>query len=354
MKRSTTDTSRLNRPANKSSFSLAISIFILTFGIIGVYVFTTSNASTPTTQLETENGTIIGNARNIFDASASNSQAVQFNSSTTDLTMHYTANIGNDQTTAALLGYNLFDVGPTEALINGLPTGVLGLVWLGNMDNAPVGSSCPAPSLTDSQFQADVDSLASNPKVFGFYISDEPHPIVCPNAAIDLKTRSDYIHAHAPGKKVFIVVLDGSNVCPNGAGCEYSALQPSKTGADYIGLDPYPCHFAADGVATVPCDSSVITTKANLAISNGIPANTIVPTFQTFGQSGRTDGKSVYYRMPSPTELTSMINAWASIVPHPAFDYSYSFGVQCGSSCPATQAIINTPSIQTILKNHNQ
>jgi hypothetical protein len=107
-------------------------------------------------------------------------------------------------------------------------------------------------------------------------------------------------------------------------------------------------------VTAVPCDISAITSKVQLAISKGIPVSAIVPTFQTFGQTGRTDGKSVYYRLPTSTELNDMLSAWRSLVPNPAFDYAYSYGVQCStSSCPAPQAIANQPYIQTIMKAHN-
>jgi hypothetical protein len=268
--------------------------------------------------------------------------------------MHYTANIGSDQSQAASLGFNLFDIGPTKASIDALPDGVRAIVWVGNLGNAPVGSSCPAPALTLAEFQAVVDNLKNDPKVFAYYLSDEPHPLVCPDAANDIKIRADYIRANAPTQKSFIVVLDGSNVCSGNLGCEYDALKPSNTHVDYIGLDPYPCHYAADGVTAVPCDISSITTKVNLAISKGIPVSAIVPTFQTFGQAGRSDGKTVYYRLPTTTELTDMINAWHDLVPNPVFDYAYSFGVQCSaSSCPAPQAIANRTEIQAIVQQHN-
>lgn len=270
-------------------------------------------------------------------------------------TLHYTANIGSDQAFAASLGFNMFDIAGSQSnpsglnsRVNALPTGVKALVWVGNLDNAPKGGTCPAPGFSYSQFTAQVDALKNNPRVFGYYLADEPHPSVCPNAASDIKARADYIHSHAPGQKAFIVVLDGYNLCDGNYGCEYAALNPSKTHVDYIGLDPYPCHYDSS-LNPVPCDTSEITDRVNSAIANGIPKSAIVPTFQTFGQAGRTDGGSIYYRLPTTSELTDMINLWHSLVPHPAFDYAYSFGTQ-GTS---PQAIVNHPEIQTIVKNHN-
>jgi hypothetical protein len=226
-------------------------------------------------------------------------------------------------------------------------------VWVGNLDNAPVGSSCPPPGFTYRQFAAQVNALAHNPRVFGYYIADEPHPNVCPSAAKDIKARADYIHLYAPGQYVFIVVLDGDAMCGSDLGCEYRALQPALTDVDYFGLDPYPCLYDSAG-NNVPCDVRMITARVDAAKNNGIPVNAIVPIFQMFGQRGRRDGAYPYYRLPTVSELTAMLATWASLVPHPAFDYSYTFGVQCTTlTCPAPQAIASQPSLQAVVGAHN-
>jgi hypothetical protein len=322
--------------------------------LIGSVLLIAANAATSTATKEAEQGSLSGKSALRSDASASGGSSVLFGSQ--PATLHFTANIGtgSSQTTAAGLGFNLFDIGPTKANIDALPDGVRAMVWVGNLGNAPIGSACPAPALSLVQFQTVVDTLKDDPKVFAYYLADEPHPAVCPNAANDIKVRADYVRTHAPAQKSFIVVLDGSNVCSGNPGCEYDALKPANTHVDYIGLDPYPCHYAADGVTAIPCDVDAITTKVQLAISKGIPVSAIVPTFQTFGQAGRSDGKSVYYRLPTTTELTDMLNVWHDLVPSPAFDYSYTYGVQCSSSsCPAPQAIANQPALQTLIKAHN-
>ena len=277
-------------------------------------------------------------------------------SGSTPVTLHYTTNIGSNQSLALSLGFNLFDVGGSQnnpsgvnTTVNNLPTGVKALVWVGNLDN----TNC-TPGFSYTQFTAQVDALKNNSRVFGYYLADEPHPSICPSAASDILARADYIKAHAPNQKSFILVLDGSNMCGANLGCEYAALAPANTHVDYIGIDPYPCHYAADQVTPVPCDNNVITQRVTSAMANGIPLSAIVPTFQAFGQTGRTDGKSVYYRLPSSSELSNMLNVWAELVPNPAFDYSYTFGVQCSTSCPAPQAISNTPDIQSVLFDHNQ
>jgi hypothetical protein len=274
-------------------------------------------------------------------------------------TLHFAANTSSTVSQAISNGFNLVDVtgstsNPTTTIntLNALPSGVQALVWVGNLDNAPPGSSCPAPGFSDTQFHNLVNALAGNSKVYGYYVSDEPHPSVCPSAAADIAARSDYIHNVAPGQKSFIIVQDGNGICGATLGCEYSVLTPATTHADYIGLDPYPCHYS--GATPVACDNSVIVTKFNTAVSKGISVSAIIPVFQTFGQEGRIDGKSVFYRTPSSSELQSMLDTWASLTPTPAFDYAYTWGAQCTvSSCLSPKALVNQPSLAAVMSAHN-
>jgi hypothetical protein len=258
------------------------------------------------------------------------------------------------------MGFDLLDVaGSTtdpagvNAAVDSLPGDARALVWVGNLDNAPGGSSCPPPGFSWGRFTAQVDALKGNPRVYGYYLADEPHPAVCPTAAADIKARADYIHATAPGQTAFIVVQDGSAACGADLGCEYRALRPATTDVDLVGLDPYPCHYDGSGNA-VPCDDALIVERVQAAVTSGIPASAIVPVFQAFGQHGRKDGKTAYYRMPSVSELSAILRTWGTVVPDPAFDYFYSFGVQCSAAtCPAPQAIVNTPSILHVVQAHN-
>jgi hypothetical protein len=278
----------------------------------------------------------------------------------TSRTLHYAPNVQGNVAHAVGLGFDLIDVDgstsdPTDVnrAVDSLPRRAKALVWVGNLDNAPSGSRCPAPGFTAGQFRAQVEALRSNPRVYGYYVADEPHPTVCPRAAADIRARADFIHAEAPGQKAFIVVAGGS-ICGTDPGCEFRALQPSRTHVDLVGLDPYPCHYDTRGDA-VPCDDSMIAARVEAATANGISSNSIVPVFQAFGQARRTDGKSVYYRMPSAGELSSMLSTWHSLVPDPAFDYFYTFGVQCSArSCPAPQAIVDTPEIRGVVRSHNE
>jgi hypothetical protein len=274
--------------------------------------------------------------------------------------LHAAFNTQGDIADLIALGFNLFDLtgsktNPTStlALVNALPEGTQALVWLGNMGNAPIGQSCTPPGFSDDEFKAQVDILANSPKVFGYNLADEPHPSRCPDAANAIKARSDYIHTHAPGQKTYITILDGSNMCPEGEGCEYHALRPEITHVDLIGLDPYPCHFDSAG-QPVTCDTSKISQRVQVAVANGIPVTAIIPVFQAFGQEGRLDGKTIYYRTPTTAEFQDMLNLWKSLVPNPVFDFVYTWGIQCTeSSCPAPQSLKNHPELQLLIKQYN-
>jgi len=185
------------------------------------------------------------------------------------------------------LGFDLLDTGASRASVDALAPGQRALIWLGNLGNA----DCAAPDYSWTQFTAAVDALAGHPKVFGYFLADEPHPKVCPNAAADIRRRADYIRAHDPSHVSFIVVLDGSNQCDGGYGCEFSALRPAQTHVDLIGLDPYPCNVdnAASGCAYRKIDNIVWRARAC-----GIPASALVPVFQAFGRACRA-GATPYY-----------------------------------------------------------
>jgi len=279
---------------------------------------------------------------------------------TPTLPLHAAFNTQGDISELIALGFNLIDItgsktnpASTLAVVNALPDETQALVWVGNLGNAPKGQKCPPPGFSDVEFKALVDMLANTPKVFGYNLADEPHPSVCPDAANAIKARSDYIHTYASGQKAYITIQDGSNMCPEGEGCEYHALRPEITHVDLIGLDPYPCHFNNAGQA-VRCDTSIISKRVELAIANGIPTSAIVPVFHAFGQEGRLDGKSIYYRTPTTAEFQEMLDLWKSLLPNPIFDFAYTWGIQCTeSSCPAPQGLKNHPELQSLIKQHN-
>src|SRR5438552_10453092 len=122
--------------------------------------------------------------------------------------LHYAPNHNFDSSGSyapARAGFNLADLSGVSTL-NALPSGVKGLVWLGLCNGA------------DSTFINAVKPFVGNPKLFGFYLMDEPDPTgqwnpLCP--AANLLAESDWIHANVPGAKTFIALMNfGSTKSP--------------------------------------------------------------------------------------------------------------------------------------------
>jgi hypothetical protein len=256
-------------------------------------------------------------------------------------TKHYISNTGPDVGAVARLGYDLFDLGPDKSRIDALGPGQQALVWLGNLDN----TNC-RPGYTWSEFQNEVRNLAQDPKVFGYFISDEPHPGLCPNAVRDIRQRADFIRAENPQQKSFIVVMDASRICGSAMGCEYRELNEAITHVDLIGIDPFPC-----GIAT-GCSTAKIDLEVQRAIDAGISVQNIVPVFQVFGQ-GCSPNKTKYYLQPSATQLNVMLAEWHELVPNPAFDFTYTWRSE-GPACPSLdRAAGGSTSLQSVMKKHN-
>jgi hypothetical protein len=257
-------------------------------------------------------------------------------------TAHFTVNLRASYTAARSMGFNVFDLaGSTtnpagvRTKLAALPAGSRAMIYVGAL-----GKSAGAQGFTRAQFQAQVNALATDKRVFGYYIADEPHPILFPSVVAEIAARADYLRARAPLQKSFIVVLDGTNLCHGTIGCEYGALAPLKTHVDIIGVDVYPCQLQA------PCDFNKITQRVNAAIRAGIPRARIAPVYQAFGQEG---GNNSYYRTPTAAELATMLATWKVNVPAPVLDYAYSWGTQA----TAPQALINHPALQSVVTTHN-
>ena len=257
-------------------------------------------------------------------------------------TAHFTANLRGSYTTARSMGFNVFDVsGSTsnpagvKTKLAALPAGSKAMIWVGNL-----GKTAGVQGFTRAQFQAQVNALATDPRVYGYYIADEPHPILFPTVVAEIAARAAYLRAKAPAQKSFIVVLDGTNICKGTLGCEYAALAPLKSHVDVVGVDVYPCHLGA------PCDFAKIPQRVNAAIRAGIPRGQIAPVYQSFGQQGAANP---YYRTPTAAELKLMLGTWKASLPSPLLDYAYSWGTQTSSP----QALINHPELQSVARTHN-
>jgi hypothetical protein len=234
---------------------------------------------------------------------------------------HFITNL-DDSVRPKRLGFNIFDTSATRSDVHGLPRGVKALVWL--------GQKCP--TVADRPFRRTVRRLADLKRVFGYYLSDEPHVADCPGGPLALRSRADFIDKVTDGRQVTFIVLNDD--------ADYRAFRPRVTHVDLFGLDPYPC-----SVANPSCDLSKIDEDVGTAIDAGIRKAEIVPVFQAFGQELTDDP---YYTLPTARQLRDILRRWAELVPHPVFDYTYSWGNQ-GSADPT---LVDAPELQELFTTY--
>jgi serralysin len=243
-------------------------------------------------------------------------------------TLHYTS--GGSASEIAVAGFNLVDIQSVEQL-DALPDGMMGLVWLGE------GSGVTA------SFLAKVSQFIGHPKLFGFFLVDEPDPTGRWNTqatAADLMAESDWIHANLPGAKTFITMMDmGSSANPN----FMNTYNPANTHIDYFGIDPYPVRSESTTV-----DYNMIDRAVAAAVAAGIPLSQIVPVFQAFGGGTYRNDTGGQYVVPTPAQLQIMFDHWQALVPNPAFDYAYAWGSQAGDT-----ALENVLALQQAFLTHN-
>jgi hypothetical protein len=84
--------------------------------------------------------------------------------------------------------------------------------------------------------------------------------------------------------------------------------------------------------------------KVRAAVAAGVPRGRIVPVYQAFGQVGTGDD---YYRLPTPTQMRTLLRTWARVVPHPVMDYTYSWKNQRS----ARPTLVDSPALQTVFRN---
>jgi hypothetical protein len=220
------------------------------------------------------------------------------------------------------LGFTVLDTGHSRAEIRALPKGTQALVWL--------GQDCP--TMADNTFRRQVNRLARNPRVFGYYLSDEPDIVSCPDGPAALASRARYIRQVSNHtQKSFLVMSDSSS---------YHAYRPAVTRVSMVGIDPYPC-----STAHPQCAFGKIKEKVQAALKAGIPIETIVPVYQVFGQENTTDH---YYNLPTADELTTMLDRWAALVTHPKMDYAYGWGNQDS----ANPTLVDSSDLQAVLSSY--
>lgn len=235
--------------------------------------------------------------------------------------LHYTAN-GNFSGNTYLPGKYRFNVADVSGRTT-LPTGVKELVYVGDCSG------------TSSSFKGFVNGFKGDTRLFGFYLVDEPDPSSCSASA--LRAETTYVHSVLPSAKTFIVLQDLSATSSPTFGTQYDNV------VDIFGLDPYPCR------STSGCHYNWIGLSVHKAESQGYPQAKLVPVYQAFGGGSWPDDTGDKYLVPNAIEENTILNTWGSLLPHPVFDYAYSFGVQQGDT-----AIVNDKTLQSVFTAHNK
>src|SRR5256712_3267261 len=137
------------------------------------------------------------------------------------------------QAVVAAHGWNLLDVS-SQSSADQLPGGTRGIMYVGDYDN----STCDW-GVSDLELTAQVAAMAGDPKVAGYYFSDEPDPYACPSAPRQHHARSQLIHGLDPGKMT-VMTMDY-----NSAQASLDQLPLWAGAADSVGLDTYPCSQTA-------------------------------------------------------------------------------------------------------------
>ena len=218
---------------------------------------------------------------------------------------HFASNANFDANGAfapARAGFDIADVSERKQL-DRLPDGVEGLIWVGACAGA------------DENFKAKVDAVIDHPKLYGFYLVDDPDPTgrwrpLCRGDS--LKAETDYIHAKRPEAMTFIALMNlGSSAAP-AFSPDYA---PERTGVDLYGVAPYPCR-----AGWTACDYAMIDRFVAAALASGIPLERVAPTYQTFGSGSWKSDAGGAYRMPSAEELRAMLARWDALAPTPKLD----------------------------------
>ena len=243
-------------------------------------------------------------------------------------TLHYTS--GGSGADIATAGFNLADVSSVDQL-NALPAGMKGLVWLGETNGAT------------ASFVQKVTPFIGNPKVFGFFLVDEPDPTGkwgTYASAENLKAESDWIHSHLPGTKTYITMMSlGTSANPDFS----NTYNPANTHIDYFGVDAYPVRTGGE------VDYSMIDRYVAAAKAAGIPVSQMIPGYQAFGGGNYNTDTGGKYVVPTAAQEQTIIDHFAKLVPSPAFDYAYAWGSQQGDT-----ALGQSAELKAFFLQHNK
>lgn len=231
----------------------------------------------------------------------------------------------------ARAGFNLADVSSKQEL-DALSEGTKGLVWLGQCEGVT------------PRFESVVTAVIDHPKTFGFYLVDDPDPSGRWRSrckASDLRAESDWIHNRRSDAVTFVALMNvGTSATPQFS----SEYRPEASHIDLFGIAPYPCRTEWSR-----CDYEMIDRYVAAIKTAGISLDRVVPTFQTFGGGEWQTDSGGKYRLPTFSEMESMLERWQKFVPKPVFDYAFSWGPQ-----RADQSLASSLELQRVFMRHNR
>lgn len=188
--------------------------------------------------------------------------------------------LNTDDPVTADLGFTAVDVTPSQ--VQDLPETRRGLVWLGGYDR----TRCTLlTSDEELRRQFATYQLASDPRVLGYFIADEPNTDHnCPQSVEQLRARTALVHSLDPDPRRFTL----ANVDDP---AEFAAF---KTTVDVLATDPYPCRIGK------PCDTHLIPDRIASLRRAGVTR--YVAILQAFQGTG--------WRWPTAQELQQMLDQW--------------------------------------------
>lgn len=253
--------------------------------------------------------------------------------------LHYAPNHNFDKNgtyTPARAGFNVADVSQTHDLAAVGPD-ISVLVWVGLCHGV------------DETFMRIVNAYAQTPRLFGFYLMDDPDPR--PTASVsnaahacsvaNLRAEVDWIHDHVPGAQTIIVIMNLGDASHPSFRDSY---EPTLSHIDLFGLAAYPCRTELRG-----CDQDVIDRYVAAATEAGIPTDCIVPIYQTFGGGGWKTDTGGNYAMPTVQQAADILSRWHQLVPTAKLDMAYSWGAQKGDA-----ALETAPELQALFARYNR
>lgn len=242
------------------------------------------------------------------------------------------SNWTNNEYAPGALGFTLADVS-SLSILNRLPEGVKGIVYVG-----PGNDGCAGPTI---KFRAFVDQFKDNPKLWGFYLMDEPYAKdvgskpAC--AMSNLKAETEYIHANFTNAKTFVKLGNiGNTQNPN-----YDDFGLPNM-LDVYGIGGYPCRTANAGPDK--CEYAMIARYVAAAVRANIPKAKMAPTVQAFG------GWDGVFVLPDAHQEQKLLEEWKKELPNPPMTFAYSYGKQDKS----TGSIATSPELQAVFKDWNE